>query len=438
MSNDTGSVRGTAAFARPGSTAGGPGLPRDAVALGPRPQSGGPGLPGDAYTWYDSLLGRLPEADDPLSRRHGRLRLYMAVSRAPVVPEELLRDSTGELLDLRGVLGLGGINSSETSSVPTIHSPAVASRSKWFPSLTPNRSWSISARSAVNVSGTVEERASYGISSAWEIVFACRRWEYRWRRAASAAARFGYFRGRPTMIVSSLHQADRSQIPLYAVEFPNAAPSVYGSTISSAHTDTYTDADSEHRPSRSRSQSSADLDYADLRARIHQEEQAVQALMEQPDQRPARRATTNPPMAEVPVHRFGTPSRHWRPAEVAKLEELLGEFGTAWQAIWNDNYIGWTKGPKSDWIHPGRDAKKYRYKARNMKIQIMSAQEDVPIYLADVNLSRAELNRVAQGRISHASARGPQSRRPLPQSTRRTGHYTRKFEQSLFRIPPSY
>lgn len=255
---------------------------------------------------------------------------------------------------------------------------------------------------------------------------------------------------------SSLHQADRSQIPLYAVEFPNAAPSVYGSTISSAHTDTYTDADSEHRPSRSRSQSSADLDYADLRARIHQEEQAVQALMEQPDHRPARRATTNPPMAEVPVHRFGTPSRHWRPAEVAKLEELLGEFGTAWQAIWNDNYIGWTKGPKSDWIHPGRDAKKYRYKARNMKIQIMrsvppnasihirstnrpsSAQEDVPIYLADVNLSRAELNRVAQGRISHASARGPQSRRPLPQSTRRTGHYTRKFEQSLFRIPPSY
>ena len=123
--------------------------------------------------------------------------------------------------------------------------------------------------------------------------------------------------------------------------------------------------------SRSSSSSSADLDYADLRARIHQEEQAVQALMHQPDHRPARRAPTKTQAADVPIHRFGTPPPHWRPAEVAKLKELLQEFGTAWQAIWNDNYIGWTKGPKSDWIYPGRDAKKYRYKARNMKIQIM-------------------------------------------------------------------
>lgn len=107
------------------------------------------------------------------------------------------------------------------------------------------------------------------------------------------------------------------------------------------------------------------------------------------------------------------------------------------------------QGPQIGLDPPWPRRQKYRYKARNMKIQIMrsvppnasihirstnrpsSAQEDVPIYLADVNLSRAELNRVAQGRISHASARGPQSRRPLPQSTRRTGHYTRKFEQSL-------
>ncbi|KAJ5681303.1 hypothetical protein N7536_000001 [Penicillium majusculum] len=233
-------------------------------------------------------------------------------------------------------------------------------------------------------------------------------------------------------------QADRSQIPLYAVEFPNAAPSVYGSTVFSTHTEAYTNADSGHHTSRSSSCSTADLDYADLRARIHQEEQAVQALMEQPDHRPARRATTNTQTVDVPVHRFGTPSRHWRPAEVAKLEELLREFGTAWQAIWNDNYIGWTKGPKSDWIHPGRDAKKYRYKARNIKIQIMSAQEDVPIYLADVNLNPTEINRVVQGRILHTSARGAQSRPPLPQSTRRTGHYTRKFEQSLFRIPSGH
>ncbi|CAG8884115.1 unnamed protein product, partial [Penicillium egyptiacum] len=54
----------------------------------------------------------------------------------------------------------------------------------------------------------------------------------------------------------------------------NAAPTVYSSTIFSTNTDAYADADSVYNTSFSSSRSTPDLDYAHLRARLHQEEQA--------------------------------------------------------------------------------------------------------------------------------------------------------------------
>ena len=178
-------------------------------------------------------------------------------------------------------------------------------------------------------------------------------------------------------------------MPLHHVDFPDAAPTVYGSTIFSTHSDPHSDIDSVYNPSQASLHSSPGRDYTDLRVRLHQEELAVQALVEQTDRRPAQQRTTKTKTqeADIPVHRFGHPPPHWGRAEVAKLQELLQEFGTAWQAIWNDNYIGWTKGPKSDWIHPGRDAKKYRYKARNMKIQLMrlvSQYTSIHVYSTNV------------------------------------------------------
>ncbi|CAG8881111.1 unnamed protein product, partial [Penicillium egyptiacum] len=51
-------------------------------------------------------------------------------------------------------------------------------------------------------------------------------------------------------------------LPLYHVDFPNAAPTVYSSTIFSTNTDAYADADSVYNTSFSSSRSTPDLDYA--------------------------------------------------------------------------------------------------------------------------------------------------------------------------------
>ncbi|CAG8885186.1 unnamed protein product, partial [Penicillium egyptiacum] len=67
----------------------------------------------------------------------------------------------------------------------------------------------------------------------------------------------------------------------------------------------------------SSSRSTPDLDYAHLRARLHQEEQAIQALIEQTDHRPAQHSTARTNIADPPIHQFGIPPPHWRPAEVA-------------------------------------------------------------------------------------------------------------------------
>ena len=150
--------------------------------------------------------------------------------------------------------------------------------------------------------------------------------------------------------------------------FPESAPTICSIGIGRSEADTHLDP----RPTSSPDiPYSPQIDYAEIRLRIQQEEQDIEKLVQEQQSSAATAAPRQPRLGTPPIETFGQAPAHWGKAEEARFYKLMAEFGSAWQAMWNENYLGWVRGIKADWIHPARDAKKYRYKARNLKVQIL-------------------------------------------------------------------